>query len=1030
MPFSGRFVFPVVLIVGLFLAGCDAESILPEPLLPAEPEQLAQLAVSLRPGDDRAVLLGNQQGMFFYDALAGPRTDNAMGFIAGGFRLLDEWNWWFPEDSLGLEPASRRYAAVRPDVAVRTYLQADTMGMLPRVISQLQGIRPKRLREMIYLTDRALVIDIPDSLGIIDLLPSLSDRPADGYEVMTLGSILLISRSNYPAAVTDDPRPVWLAIASDDGQAIRGNVNLLDRFPQSAGTRERATAPGRLRIDTPASVVMSYGNTPEEAAARAGHALSTKEVGLQRQQQRLAVIAGNLLIHTENEDFNRTVIWSRIMLEQLVQVDSARTYLHTGIAGSDAAYGWNPLSAVEGAFLVTGQWERAADMLRLYARNQRFDQRIDIFGRAPTRFDVRNRPVYQTADAAAILTAVLGDYLRITGDNNLVLGERRLFWTNPVYAQRGYADPNQLRTPAGFIRNRNGETWPQPPGNYPGEPIRAPESVEVQSWFYESLLTMERLATIMGVRAQANAYRDSANVFSRRFRQSFVDNGRMADYRSTAGRSDFTPRLSVLTALRMLDLDDDTRRTVLRRLAEVLLYDHGIASRTQQDSLFYPYLTHEGFLDPELARYEGGVWTAFSGSVISLATDLGAHNLAESQHRALQDYVTKRGIIGAIPENVAAHPRRSDELPEIGGAAIQPWSLAEFIRTSVQDMAGIRYLSGRELVIQPNLPEFWGSTQVRQRLGDGYVDIRLNQSSREVGVTILSQGSIPSNATATVRAFGREYEATITDSLTVVVQSGSLTLNGDPVEATGSYVIPDASFWNDFRTVQPEIRDEYPVMRQLQEERRLSLEQVTRFNYAATRLIAQTDPVGDDWGRTATFTYPTDYPRGILDATYLEIAEDVDAYYFTIEFAAAESPATFGRMPIFLAIALNTGEGGARTVGLGAQFSFDANAAYNTIIFLGDGLRVEDHQGRVMGEIANVGPAALDVSQARIRFAVPRFVLPSIPARSQITLLVGVNEGGNPGRFRAVQTLASAQYGGGKTNPSDANVYDVITARR
>ena len=45
------------------------------------------------------------------------------------------------------------------------------------------------------------------------------------------------------------------------------------------------------------------------------------------------------------------------------------------------------------------------------------------------------------------------------------------------------------------------------------------------------------------------------------------------------------------------------------------------------------------------------------------------------------------------------------------------------------------------------------------------------------------------------------------------MQPASVTLNGEVVEATGSYAVADASFWSDFRTVQPQLRDEYPVMR-------------------------------------------------------------------------------------------------------------------------------------------------------------------------------------------------------------------------
>jgi glycogen debranching enzyme len=1031
-----------IIVMAAGLAGCGGDEVTSLDRFTRDgPDEMARLAVKVDAGDERAAFFADRHGAFYYDALAQPQQEEAMGLRVGGFRVLDGWRWWFPVDSVGLGPAQISRALVRPDYAVRAYTEVDTAGFLPRLIRRYQGPEPKRLRETITLVDSALVVSVPDSVGTVELFPVMGDRPSDGYTAEVLDGVLVIARSNYMEARGDDPRPVWLAVAADGGRPRVGRVDIEQRYPGSLGARDRAGAPGRVRFDTPGAVAFAYGMTQEEAVAAARRALDRRDAALDARRQWLAGAFRGAFVRTEDEDFNRAYQWARITLQQLVRGDSAEVDLASGIPGLEGRHGWNTVQAMEGAFLVTGQWERAAGMLRKYARNQRFDRRIDFFGRAPSRFDHLGRPVFRTADGGAVLVGALGDYLRTTGHDGLVLGERRLFWTNPVYVQRGYDDRGQLRSPAGLIRSTATETWVPRVASRDGR-AREPEVVEVQGRYIENLRTMERLAMIMGVRRQAEAYRDSINAFQRRFERAFLQDDLLVDYRGPDGTPSTTPRPSALFALRAFDLDPDVERRVLRRLAGDLAYEHGVATRPQGDSLFYPFLTEPDFYEPDDARWDGTVWTALSGPLISLLVQHGAHERAHEQGATLARYVTERGAVGGIPENVDAHPRETDEgrTLGIGGAPVQPWSLAELLRVAHQDFAGVRYQAGNDVILQPSLPASWGETITEFRMGNGWVRAHLRQRGSALDVSLVPRGQMPRDARVRVRGYGHEQAIPLTrpagdgavaaaDSTALQFTADGVSVNGESVSPDGRYQLPDEDFWADFTWAEPELLDDYPVMQRLEQERRLTADQVARYNPMARTILTRTDPVGDDWGRTATFTYPTNYPPRILDATYLEIAEDAEAFYFTIEMAALAPPDEFGHQPTFFALALNTEEGGQTTVGRGANFTFDRGSGYNYIVFIGDGIRLEDDRGRVLGEFENIGEDVVDVDAGRVQFALPKYVLPALPRRSEVTLMVGANEGGHPGRFRQVHAQASSRFGGGKINPGDPNIYDFITAR-
>ena len=1028
----------VVLVLGL--AGCGGEDYAPSALADGEPEVLARLAVAADSAAARSFFFSDQDDGFFYDVLAGPQTDVGMGYVVGGFRVVDGWRW-FVGDSLSLGPRTVAGGVVRPDFAARTYAEPDTLGLFAGIIRSLQGPDLAGFTEVITLTDDALLVQVPDSAGTLALYPVLTDRRADGYTVEAQGDALLVARNNYLERREGDRRPVWLAIAATGGEAA-GRALATERIVD-LGVRERPVAPGRVLFPTPGVVAFGTGGTQAEALARARRALGSPERALEQQAARAVAALEGGTIRTGDEAFNRAFDWARISLDALVTGDTSALTLASGIPGTRMPRGRSTLTALEGAFLAQGRFEEAEQLLLNFGRAQQRDRRLDLFGRIPNEF-VNGRPQYTTVDATPVFVDAVGDYLRTTGDRGLITRERAEFWTRTVYAMRGLEDIQA----DGLLANRRGETWVQP---YEGRGFspRTNRAAEVQGRYYRGFRAMQPIARIMGQLSgrptSVAAYRDSADAVQRRFRQAFLRDDLLADVVRPEGRPEGEIRPSTILALRDLDLDPEVERAVLRRVAEELVYPYGVSTRSQRDSLFHPYLDAPDYYSPEAALYEGTVWTWLAGPLVSLLVEHGAPGLAYEQTEALQRLLLDRGVVGAIAENLDAHPRPAAEgeeqgEPAVGGSPVQPWTLAEFIRNAYQDYVGIRYRAGNDVVLEPHLPAAWGETMARFRMGDGWVRAYLAQEAGELAVSVVPEAGLPADARLRLRAFGQEKRLPLVrmqgdtlalpaDSVRVVLTAETVRVGDEEVPPDSTYTVADAGFWEGFTWARPEVQEEYPVMRQVKRARQLDAPQVARQNPRSVPILTRTDPTGDDWGTSATYTYPENFPADVLDATYLEITEDDSTFYFQVELAALADPSELGFQPTFAALAFDTEDGGKRDVGRNSQYRFPEAEAFEYIAFVSDGLRVEDDRGRVLGEFERLGEQLVDVEQGSIRFALPKYVIPDLPRGTTATLLVGArSEGGGIGEFRAVQEQASSLVGGGKISPRDPNVYDVLTA--
>ena len=1007
------------------------------------PEALIGLAVEVsRPNEDdtldvaKATFQTDKNGAVWYDALASPQDDPAMGFTIDGERVLDGWRWWIDRDSVVLGADEFLRGVARPDVAVRSYMQRDTTGLVGRILKQIQGDRPSRLSERITLLDRgALLVEVADSVGIVGFQPIRSDRAAAGdYRVEERDGTLLFARADRvvpDSLAASASGPIWTAVRA--APSLVRSTAAASATPRAG--RDVAFRLGELAIETPARLVVATGPTPAAADSAAQAALASADELREARSDRMADLLRSIPFDTSDETYDAAFRWSVLSLDALVRRDSGRATLDAGLPGAEPE-AFPTAAWTFGAFLDMGRWDLAHALLTTYGDAQTFDRRTDLLGRAPDLVTADGEARFITADATPHVLGFAGDYVRTTGDLSLVRGQEN-YWFKTVFALRGIYEEDTRNGNAtsgqGFLVARNNRTtWLEADPDRGGIERRGAPA-EAQGALYRALATATDFAQIMGVaqRSSASWYADTSAILVRDVADAFDQDGLVADRIDGSPARDVRP--GGLLALALIDGFPE-RGARARRLAEQLVLPYGVASLAPSDSTFHPYIDAPESYPTEAGRTQGAVWTWLAGPVATLMAETGGHQPAAELMEAQAQLLLDRGVIGAIPMLTDGHPREDGGRPRAGGAPVQPWSLAGFLRATYEGFLGVHYENAQTLVLEPRLPESWGETSVAVKLGGGTVGVQLVDDGGELTATVTPGGDLPEGATLRLRAAGRQLDlplATVQgDTLTtpraemvVELTSQGAEVDGEAVD-TEAIEGPDAAVWDGFAFVSPEVLDEYPVMRIAETQRSLGGDEILRTNARARLRLIQTDPDGDDWGPTSTFTYPTGWPEGTLDAIALELSQDDSTTYIEAEFKVVAPRSVLGHPAAFAAIAIDTEPGGERRIGRDALYDYPPDEGYEYIIYAGRGLLIEDGRGRELGRL---NESVFDPQTGLLSFALPRFVLPELARGTTLTLLVGaLDPDGGVGSFRQVARQASENVGGGRVDPGAANVYDVV----
>ena len=1038
-------------IVALLLAGALAAALAAcgEPpteiqLAEGEPIALAAMAVEVgpRPSSDtlteaRAFVQADGGGAFLYDALAAPQDDPAMGLTVGGRRVLDGWSWWLDADSVALGGADRHRGVARPDFAVRAYRARDTTDFVGRLLNRVRGGALPSIVERVALLDAdgaadttgaapaALSLFVPDSIGTVRWRPAVSASAGADSARTVDGALVFVAARGAGG-------PVWAAARSSRGEA---SVADLEAAPEAG--RDAANVPGELTLQTPGDLVVATAATPAEAARRAQAALDAVGARLAARSARLAAFVDAVPLDTDSESFDRAFRWAAVHLDALTARDSASVAVRPGLPGADPQPGRSTIEAVP-ALLALGRWEDARALVRTFGRAQRFDRRADLLGRAPDVVLPGGEARFETADGTPRFLAAAGDVVRTTGDRGLVTGPDD-FWFKSVFAMRGLYEPDERNGDAtdarGFLTTRDGRGAWMDGDPERGGARRQGAPVEAQAALARALGTLDDFARIMGVSGRANArwYADTAAVLQRDALAAFAADGVVYGEVGRDGRGAAPGSPAALDALDGLGLAPEERARYARALADRLAYRYGVATRAQTDSAFHPWLRAPGLYREEAARYGGSVATWLAGPLARTMAQTGGVAPAWALTETQAEILLERGVVGALPEMLDGHPRGDRDLPGVGGAPVEAWALASFVRTAMEGFVGAGWPAADTLALAPRLPDALGEVTATLRLGGGRVTVDLDQDGDRLRATVTPSGALP--ATAALRLRGAAAELTVPlvvargdtaavarAAFEVEIDGAEATLDGQPTADGVRAVAPLVGLWDGFAFQAPDVQEEYPVTRVVESRRALSGADILRANPGARVIASQVDPDGDDWGSTNTFTYPGDVPEGVLDATYLEVSRDDSTTYVRMEFTALADAGA----PTVVAVAFDTEPGGERRVGREAQFDFPSGEGYEFVAWVGDGVRIEDARGRSMGELAPGQGSAMDPATGTLEFAVPEHVMPALSRGDKVYALVGARAPDGVGAFRRVERRASETRGGGKVSEGAPNVYDVV----
>ncbi|MEK6650755.1 MAG: glucodextranase DOMON-like domain-containing protein, partial [Bacteroidota bacterium] len=178
---------------------------------------------------------------------------------------------------------------------------------------------------------------------------------------------------------------------------------------------------------------------------------------------------------------------------------------------------------------------------------------------------------------------------------------------------------------------------------------------------------------------------------------------------------------------------------------------------------------------------------------------------------------------------------------------------------------------------------------------------------------------------------------------------------------------------------------------------------------------------------------------GSLDLTRFQVAADDAVVRFTLTFRALSDPGwhpEYGFQLTYAAIAIDTDRtpgSGQRTVGRNASVKLSPERAFERIVYVGGGVRVEDGKGTVVAEYLPVESDARSplgiASTGTLAFSLPVSMVGSPTATWRYTILIGAQDdhgGAGIGDFRAVQRTVGEWHGGGRRATADPNIYDVL----
>ena len=349
-------------------------------------------------------------------------------------------------------------------------------------------------------------------------------------------------------------------------------------------------------------------------------------------------------------------------------------------------WGRDTMISLPGLTLVTGRFDDARNILRAFAGS--------IYqGMLPNRFpDWGEAPEYNTVDATLWMFHAVHEFLRYTGDYNFVRTDLyRPLMDIVAWHERGTRYGIRLDSDGLLRAGEPGVqlTWMDVKIDDWVVTPRMGKPVEIQALWYNALRLMEHLAAGFGDDRQAAHYADLAAQARARFAQLFWNEaeGCLYDVVDDTGRDgSIRPNQIFAVSLPYPLLDPEQALRVVDVVEWELLTPYGLRTLSPRDPNYHPRYGS----DPrsrDSAYHQGTVWPWLLGPFLTAYVRVHGSS-AEARDRAarflepLHRHLWQTGL-GQISEVFDGDPPHQP-----GGCIAQAWSVAEVLRTYLEDALG------------------------------------------------------------------------------------------------------------------------------------------------------------------------------------------------------------------------------------------------------------------------------------------------------------------------------------------------------
>ena len=423
-------------------------------------------------------------------------------------------------------------------------------------------------------------------------------------------------------------------------------------------------------------ILDAVGNTAEEV-----NALLTREL-FQRE-----TLLGNFYHDHPGVPMSDWLNWILLAVDSFIVENAA------GRKAVIAGYFWfepwgrDTFISLPGLMLVTGRYGEAKDILQNfigYCKGGLIPNFVT---------DKTGEPVYNTVDGTLWYVNAVLQYLKYTGDYTFVRGE---LWEN----MQAIVENHQKGTLFGIHLDSDGLLMHGPRLTWmdaviEGDMItpRAGKAVEIQALWYNTLKTMELLATKFGEDDLAERYADMATQTRKSFNEKFWNPqmGCLFDVLGAGGAdASLRPNQIFAVSLDYTMLDPKKSAKVVDVVNRELVTPYGLRTLSLDDPKFVGKYAGDR-RSRDTAYHNGTIWPWLLGPYVTAYLKVNDYT-QKAREQTMKNLLLPlftvgihQGGLGTISEIYDCDPPNAPQ-----GCIAQAWSVAEPLRAYVEDVLMVK----------------------------------------------------------------------------------------------------------------------------------------------------------------------------------------------------------------------------------------------------------------------------------------------------------------------------------------------------